>query len=265
VGFLTFLSQQSFGYGPRAKRSRSNTRAGLVGYLFETAHNAIAPMRQAGAAFERDLEREVAAINGAQHNAVLGTMATWLARYTGLSGGIAGSDQRHLLPAAKLCFQRRCPIVHAGALECFQTIDGEPPVSRAGAGAASCCWPCCSISSRFVDRLAKVRRRSGAAAQMSGYEHVNFDPPTVRGKGVGGKFDLNSSIVGAKGGNAIEINERRIIPGVHCPHGRIDRKVFVPRQGWRKRWGPKKSEINPMPRHYSCLMYVFPDGPIPVT
>src|SRR5262249_25778692 len=46
---LTFLSQQSFGYCPRAKRSRSNTHAGVVGYLFETAHNAIAPMRQPGA------------------------------------------------------------------------------------------------------------------------------------------------------------------------------------------------------------------------
>jgi hypothetical protein len=45
---LTFLSQQSFGYRPRAKRSRSNTRAGLVGYLFETAHKAMAPMWQAG-------------------------------------------------------------------------------------------------------------------------------------------------------------------------------------------------------------------------
>jgi hypothetical protein len=42
----TFLSQQSFGYCPRAKRSRSNTHAGVVGYLFETAHNAIAPMWQ---------------------------------------------------------------------------------------------------------------------------------------------------------------------------------------------------------------------------
>jgi hypothetical protein len=46
---LTFLSQQSFGYCPRAKRSRSNTRAGVVGYLFETAHQAIAPMWQPGA------------------------------------------------------------------------------------------------------------------------------------------------------------------------------------------------------------------------
>src|SRR5262245_21430723 len=45
---LTFLSQQSFGHCPRAKRSRSNTRAGIVGYLFETAHNAIAPMWQPG-------------------------------------------------------------------------------------------------------------------------------------------------------------------------------------------------------------------------
>src|SRR5262249_50642063 len=45
---LFFLSQQSFGYGPRAKRSRSATRAGLVGYRFETAHNAIAPIWQPG-------------------------------------------------------------------------------------------------------------------------------------------------------------------------------------------------------------------------
>src|SRR5262245_11201433 len=44
-----FLSQQPFGHGPRAKRSRRKTRAGLVGYLFETAHNAIAPIRQPGA------------------------------------------------------------------------------------------------------------------------------------------------------------------------------------------------------------------------
>jgi hypothetical protein len=46
---LTCLSQQSFDFCPRAKRSRSNTRAGLVGYLFETAHNAIAPVWQPGA------------------------------------------------------------------------------------------------------------------------------------------------------------------------------------------------------------------------
>jgi hypothetical protein len=46
---LTFLRQQSFGYCPHAKRSRSNTHAGVVGYLFETAHNAIAPMWQPGA------------------------------------------------------------------------------------------------------------------------------------------------------------------------------------------------------------------------
>jgi len=45
---LTFLSQQSFGYCPRAKRSRSNTRARVVGYLFETPHHAVAPMWQLG-------------------------------------------------------------------------------------------------------------------------------------------------------------------------------------------------------------------------
>jgi hypothetical protein len=44
-----FLSQQSFGYGPRAKRSRSATGAGLVGYPLETPHNAIAPIWQPGA------------------------------------------------------------------------------------------------------------------------------------------------------------------------------------------------------------------------
>src|SRR5262249_29874037 len=60
----------------------------------------------------------------------LGDMAREI--HGSLSGGIAASDQRHLLPAAKLCFQRRCPIVHAGALECFETRNGEPPVSRAG-------------------------------------------------------------------------------------------------------------------------------------
>ena len=49
----TFLSQQSFGYCPRAKRSRSNTHAGVVGYLFETAHNAIAPMWQPGPTYVR--------------------------------------------------------------------------------------------------------------------------------------------------------------------------------------------------------------------
>src|SRR6516165_11852241 len=46
---LTFLSQQPFGYCPRAKRLRSNTGAGVVGDLFEMAHNAIAPMWQPGA------------------------------------------------------------------------------------------------------------------------------------------------------------------------------------------------------------------------
>jgi hypothetical protein len=44
VRITLFLSQQSFGYCPRAKRSRSATRAGLAGYLFETAHNAFAPV-----------------------------------------------------------------------------------------------------------------------------------------------------------------------------------------------------------------------------
>ena len=45
---LTFLNEQSFGYRPRAKGSRSNTRARVIGHLFETAHHAIAPMWQPG-------------------------------------------------------------------------------------------------------------------------------------------------------------------------------------------------------------------------
>ena len=49
MALLFFLGQQPFGYGPRAKRSRSATRAGLAGYLFETAHNAFAPIWQPGA------------------------------------------------------------------------------------------------------------------------------------------------------------------------------------------------------------------------
>ena len=40
---------RTFGYGPHAKSSRSATRAGLVGCLFETAHNTIAPIWQPGA------------------------------------------------------------------------------------------------------------------------------------------------------------------------------------------------------------------------
>jgi hypothetical protein len=49
LGKLSFLGQQSFGHGPAAKCARGNTRAGVVGDLFETAHQEIAPTRQAGA------------------------------------------------------------------------------------------------------------------------------------------------------------------------------------------------------------------------
>src|SRR5262249_8142686 len=46
---LTFLSQQAFRDCPHATRLPHNPRAGVVGDLFETAHNAIAPMWQPGA------------------------------------------------------------------------------------------------------------------------------------------------------------------------------------------------------------------------
>src|SRR6516225_11339004 len=61
------------------------------------------------------------------------TLAAWLARYTAACPAeFPAPTNATFLSAAKLCLQRRCPIVHARALECFQTIDGEPPVTRAG-------------------------------------------------------------------------------------------------------------------------------------
>jgi hypothetical protein len=45
---LNLLSNQSFGYCPSAKRSRSNTRAAMIRNLFETAHKAIASLWQPG-------------------------------------------------------------------------------------------------------------------------------------------------------------------------------------------------------------------------
>jgi len=61
-----FLSQQSFGYCPSAKRSRSATRAGLVGYPLETPHNAFVPIWQPGA-FIRSRERG-SVVEGAHSN-----------------------------------------------------------------------------------------------------------------------------------------------------------------------------------------------------
>jgi hypothetical protein len=70
-----FLSQQSFGYGPGAKRSRSATRAGLVGYRFETAHNAIAPIRQPGAYIR---SRELGSVAEGAHGRVARQAKGWL-------------------------------------------------------------------------------------------------------------------------------------------------------------------------------------------
>ena len=70
-----FLSQQSFGYGPGAKRLRSATRAGLVGYRFETAHNAIAPIRQPGAYIR---SRELGSGTEGAHSHVARQAKGWL-------------------------------------------------------------------------------------------------------------------------------------------------------------------------------------------
>src|SRR5690242_8446223 len=72
---LSFLSQQSFGYGPGAKCPRGNTRAGVVGYLLETAHQAIAPMRQARANIG---SREVSGIVEGAHGNFAGKPKRWL-------------------------------------------------------------------------------------------------------------------------------------------------------------------------------------------
>src|SRR5262249_45529147 len=95
-----------------------------------------------------------------------------------LSGGIAGSDQRHLLPAAKPCFQRRCPIVHAGALECFQTIDGEPPVSRAGGDHDRTCLCPLAIGKLQYERPALRTVQSIESRHLIGYPHL--DPEFLR-------------------------------------------------------------------------------------
>src|SRR5262245_35115160 len=76
VSALPFvLSQQSFGYCPRAKRSRSTTRAGLIGDLFETAHEAIAPIWQPGAYIRSGELGSV--VEGAEGNVVRKTKG-WL-------------------------------------------------------------------------------------------------------------------------------------------------------------------------------------------
>jgi hypothetical protein len=72
---LTFLSQQSFGYCPRAKRSPSNTRAGVVGYLFETAHQAIAPMWQLRAYIR---SRELSSVVERSHSNLAHKAKGWL-------------------------------------------------------------------------------------------------------------------------------------------------------------------------------------------
>jgi hypothetical protein len=48
LGPVSNLSQQSLRDRPRVKRSCGETRAGVVGYLFEAAHKASAPMWQSG-------------------------------------------------------------------------------------------------------------------------------------------------------------------------------------------------------------------------
>jgi hypothetical protein len=72
---LTFPSQQSFGYCPRAKRSRSNARAGLVGYLFETAHKAVAPMWQPGPYIR---SRELSSVVEGAHSNVAHKTKGWI-------------------------------------------------------------------------------------------------------------------------------------------------------------------------------------------
>jgi hypothetical protein len=77
AGLRITLSPQPdpFGYGPRAKRSRSATRAGLVGNGFETVHNAIAPMWQPGAYIR---SRELGGVVEGAHGHVARKAKGWL-------------------------------------------------------------------------------------------------------------------------------------------------------------------------------------------
>jgi hypothetical protein len=104
---LFFLSQQSFGYGPRAKRSRSATRAGLAGCLFETAHNAIAPIWQPGAYIR---SRELGSVVEGAHSNFAHEAKGWLeheirhaaeTREHNRSSGIARPDARMTLRVAE--------------------------------------------------------------------------------------------------------------------------------------------------------------------
>ena len=104
---LFFLGQQSFGYCPRAKRSRSATRAGLAGYLFETAHNAIAPIWQPGAYIR---SRELGSVVEGAHSDYAHEAKGWLeheirhaaeTREHNRSSGIARPDARMTLRVAE--------------------------------------------------------------------------------------------------------------------------------------------------------------------
>jgi hypothetical protein len=111
---LFCLGQQSFGYCPRAKRSRSATRAGIAGYLFETAHNAIAPIWRPGAYIR---SRELGSVVEGAHSNFAHEANGWLeheirhaaeTREHNRSSGIARPDARMTLRVAeRLQLKRR--------------------------------------------------------------------------------------------------------------------------------------------------------------
>ena len=104
---LSLLGQQSFGYGPGAKCPRGNIGAGVVGYLFETAHQAIAPTRQAGAHIR---SREVSGIVEGAHGNLPRKPKRWLEHELGHAAETReGSSRFQPRAAAALRFQRGPP------------------------------------------------------------------------------------------------------------------------------------------------------------
>jgi hypothetical protein len=103
---LLTLRSQSFGYCPRAKRSRSSTRAGVVGHLFETAHKAIAPTWQSGAYIR---SCELSSVVECAHRNIARKTKGWLEHEIGHAAETrpARSQFRRCMQSPECCQKRR--------------------------------------------------------------------------------------------------------------------------------------------------------------
>src|SRR5207302_3154201 len=95
----------SFGYGPGAKCPRGNMGAGVVGYLFETAHQAIAPTRQAGAHIR---SRKVSGIVEGAHGNLPRKPKRWLEHELGHAAETREGSSRFQPRAVTRLFPKTC-------------------------------------------------------------------------------------------------------------------------------------------------------------